>query len=93
MICSKLSELVFIFSEPSLEKSKIFSGIRESVQIMTSAIFIFFKAFSVNKSGSPGPTPIKDIFYPFVLFLPLYVLNLKKNIPINPEENRKILIN
>ena len=43
-ICSKLSELVFIFSEPFLEKFKIFSGIRESVQIMTSADFISFKA-------------------------------------------------
>jgi len=56
-----LSELVLIFSEPSLEKSRIFSGIRESVQIMTSAVFIFSNAFNVNKSGSPGPTPIKDI--------------------------------
>ena len=93
MICSKLSELVFIFSEPSLVESKIFSGIKESVQIMTSAIFIFLNAFKVNNSGSPGPTPIKDICYPFFLFFPLYVLNLKKNIPINPEENRKILIN
>jgi len=61
VICSKLSALVFIFSEPSLEESKIFSGIRESVQIMPSAIFIFFKAFKVNNSGSPGPTPKKDI--------------------------------
>ena len=29
----------------------------------------------------------------FFLLFTLYVLNLKKNIPINPEENRKILIN
>ena len=39
----------------------LFGAIRELVQIMTSAIFIFFNAFKVNNSGSPGPTPIKDI--------------------------------
>ena len=32
-------------------------------------------------------------FYPFDVVFPLYDLNLKKNIPINPEENKKILIN
>ena len=62
--------LIFIFSEPSFEKSKIFSGIRESVQIMTSAIFIFFNAFKVNNSGSPGPTPIKDILLSILSIFP-----------------------
>ena len=70
MICSKLSELVFIFSEPSLAESRIFSGISESVEIMTSAIFIFFNAFKVNNSGSPGPTPIKDILLSILSIFP-----------------------
>ena len=30
----------------------------EAGHIMTSAFFIAFTAFTVNSSGSPGPTPI-----------------------------------